>query len=157
MHEPAPSEVFEIAVNLDDVTGELIGHAVAVLIEDGALDVWTTAITMKKQRPGVCLSLLCRRVDRERLAVRVLELTGAFGCRFRLWERLVLERRVQSVRTRYGPLAVKLGLRDGRPVTAKPEFDAAAELAGRQGVPVAAVLDAGRAAARALLADEGGG
>ena len=56
---PSPTAVTEIVVNLDDVTGEVVGDAVRTLMQAGALDVWTAEIQMKKGRPGVMLSLLC--------------------------------------------------------------------------------------------------
>lgn len=155
MPQPAASAVCEIAVNLDDVSPEVLGHAHAALLDDGALDVWTTAIHMKKQRPGVCLSLLCATEDRDRLARRVIELTGSFGVRCRAWDRLVLERRTQQADTPFGPVRIKLGRLDGKPVTAKPEFDDVAALAARHGVALRTVLAEAQAAAHALL-DAGG-
>ncbi len=149
--EPAIDAVAEIAVNLDDLTPEVIGHVAQSLLDEGALDVWTTPIMMKKQRPGVCLSLLCAPGDRDRLALRVIDLTGSFGVRFRAWDRLVLERRFETVETRFGTMRVKVGVEAGRVVTAKVEFDDAAALAAQHGQPVRVILAAGQAAAAGLL------
>ena len=153
--ESSPEQVVEIAANLDDVTPEVIGQAVGALLAEGALDVWTTAIAMKKQRPGVCLSLLCHPADCECLARRVIDLTGSFGVRYRTWDRLVLDRRIETVDTPFGPMPIKLGLMDGRVVTAKPEFDVAAALAAQHNQPVRVVLAAGQAAAESLRDREG--
>jgi len=154
MDERGAAEVCEIAVNLDDVSGEVVGHALDALLEAGALDAWTTPITMKKQRPGVCLSLLCRPEQRDRLARKVIELTGSFGVRYRRWDRLVLARRFDKVQTALGPVRLKFGLLDGRVISAKPEYDDAAALAEANGVPVRYVLDEARALAQALLMGE---
>ncbi len=147
---PSPTEVTEIAVNLDDVTGEVVGDAVRTLLQAGALDVWTTAIQMKKQRPGVMLSLLCGADRRDEFARLLIELTGSFGVRFRDWGRLVLDRRHVTVETRYGKVRIKVGELDGKIVVARPEFDDVKHLAQEAGVPVRDVMDAAASAAYAL-------
>ncbi len=144
---PTPHRVVELVVNLDDVTGEVIGHAVQTLLDEGALDVWTTAIQMKKQRPGVQLSVLAREAHAAATARRVLELTGSFGVRYRPWDRLVLDREHQQVDTPYGPLPVKVGSLEGQPIAVRPEFEPARAAAQHAGVPVRTVLDAAAQAA----------
>jgi pyridinium-3,5-bisthiocarboxylic acid mononucleotide nickel chelatase len=136
------TQVVEIAANLDDVSGELIAAAVETLLAEGALDAWTTAIGMKKNRPGVMVNLLCKPADRDRLARRLLELTGSFGVRFREWERLVLERRHQTVDTPYGPIRLKVGSLDGQGVTCKPEFEDVRAAAESHGVSPRQVIAA---------------
>src|SRR5690554_3795241 len=103
-----PTEVVELAVNLDDTTPELIGAAMTALLAEGALDAWTTAIGMKKQRPGVMLCVLCPAERREATARRVLELTGSFGVRWRAWQRMVLDRRFVTLETPAGSVRVKV-------------------------------------------------
>jgi hypothetical protein len=149
--EAAAEKVFEISANLDDASGEVLGEALSRLIDEGALDAWTTPIGMKRNRPGVTLSLLCCIEDRDRLARRLIELTGTFGVRYRAWDRLVLARRHETVETKFGSIRVKVGSIEGRVVTAKPEFADARQLAEKHGVPVRCVLDAARAARMALL------
>ena len=153
---PAPTRVVELVVNLDDVTGEVIGQACETLLAEGALDVWTAAIQMKKQRPGVQLSVLTREDDAAPTARRVLELTGSFGVRYRAWDRLVLEREHETVATPYGTLPVKVGRLEGQPVSARPEFEPARVAAAAAGVPVRTVLDA-IAAARSATPDNSDG
>ncbi len=126
---PTPTQVTEIVVNLDDVTGELLGEAQRALLAAGALDVWTTAIQMKKGRPGVMLSLLCDQGKRDALARLVIELTGSFGVRFREWGRLVLDRRHVTVDTRFGKVQIKVGELDGKIIIARPEFEDVKKLA----------------------------
>lgn len=157
-----PTRVVELVVNLDDTSGERVGLACSTLLDAGALDVWTTPITMKQGRPGVMLSLLAAEDDQERLSVMLLETTGSFGVRSRVWDRLVLERAWEDVQTRYGTLRLKVGRLDGRVVSVKPEFSEVVALAQRAGVTVAQVQDAAAGAADALreaepaAAQEGG-
>ncbi|MEO1237984.1 MAG: nickel insertion protein [Planctomycetota bacterium] len=152
----SPTAVVELVVNLDDATPEVVGDATQTLMDGGALDVWATPIQMKKQRPGVMLSVLCLPEVVQATARRVMELTGSFGVRFRGWDRLVLEREHVEAETRLGPVSVKLGRLDGELVTAQPEFDAVRALADSAEVPVRVAMDAARAAADRLLAEGGG-
>lgn len=149
-----PNRVVELVVNLDDASGERLGLACSSLLAAGALDVWTTAITMKQGRPGAMLSLLAAEDDQARLSTMLLETTGSFGVRSRVWDRLVLERSWEDVETRFGPLRLKVGRLDGRVVSVKPEFADVAALAQRAGVAVSAVQDAAAGAADALRAAE---
>lgn len=156
--EDSPTRVVELVVNLDDVAGEVVGDAVGTLLAEGALDAWTTPIQMKKQRPGVMLSVLCPPEPPEVaqvMARRILELTGSFGVRFREWDRLVLDRQHVTASTRLGEVPIKIGRLDGRLVTAQPEFDAVKKLAESAGVTVREAMDAARAAADALRQAEG--
>ncbi|MCE9591327.1 MAG: LarC family nickel insertion protein [Planctomycetes bacterium] len=150
----SPTRVIELAANLDDVTGQVLGDAQRRLLDAGALDVWTTAIGMKKQRPGVMLSLLCEPAKRDTLAAMILELTGSMGVRHREWGRLVLKRRHETVRTRFGAVRVKVGSLRGRVVSAQPEYDDAERLAAAKGVPLRTVLRAAQVAAEALFGKE---
>lgn len=151
-----PTHVIEIAANLDDASGEVVGAAMEALLQAGALDVWTTPIGMKKQRPGVCLSLLCEPARCDVLARCMIELTGSFGVRYRTWDRLVVERRHETVQTPYGALRVKVGRLDGRDLVRKIEYDDARRAADSAGVSVRVVLDAGRAAIEGPPNAEGG-
>jgi uncharacterized protein (DUF111 family) len=142
-----PSSVVEIAVNLDDVSGQVLGDAQQRLMEAGALDVWTVPIGMKKQRPGAMLCLLCEPGKRDELARLVLQLTGAFGVRFRGWDRLVLQRTHQLVQTRFGPVRLKVGWLDGELIAVQPEYEDVRKLSETNGVAVRETMRAAQAAA----------
>lgn len=146
----SPKRVIELVVNLDDVTPQVLGDAQRQLIEAGALDVWTTPIGMKKQRPGVMLSILCEPRQRDAMAALILELTGSFGVRFREWGRIVLDRTHVTVPTRFGAVRVKVGLLHGRVTSTQPEYDDAQRVARAAGVPLRTVLRAAQAAADAM-------
>jgi uncharacterized protein (DUF111 family) len=140
------THVTELAVNLDDVSPQVVGDAQQQLLDRGALDVWLTPITMKKQRPGVMLTVLCETDQRDRFARSILELTGSMGVRMRDWDRLTLDRRHETVDTPFGPVRVKIGSLDGRDITARAEFDDARALADQVDRPVRDIIAAAEAA-----------
>ncbi len=149
MMDRTPTQVVEIQVNLDDASGERLGVAVQRLLAEGALDVWTTPIQMKKQRPGVMLCVLCAPEQQSVTARRVIELTGAFGVRYRTWDRLVLAREIQSLETELGVIRVKVGRLDGNVVVTKPEYDDIVTAAQRHGL---SVVEAERIVQAAMVA-----
>ena len=133
--------VTEIHANLDDMTGEAIAYACTALLEAGALDVYTTPIQMKKGRPAVMLSCICRPEQAEELASLMLRHTTTLGVRMHTLERRVLERRNEMVQTPYGEVKVKIAHGDDFTRT-KAEFEDAACIAREQGVSVLEVLRA---------------
>jgi len=153
-----PSEhVVEIATNLDDVSGEVIGDAIdALLATSGVLDVWTVAMGMKKDRPGVMLCVLCEAASQSAVAQRVIELTGTFGVRYRTWDRMVLARRHEMVNTRFGEIRIKVGELGGV-VVVKPELEDVRAAARQHGVALREVMEAARAAADAWRVSQGSG
>lgn len=152
-NDSPPQRVVELAVNLDDATGEVLGDCIGQLLQDGALDAWATPITMKKGRPAACLSVLVKEEERDTFARLVIKLTGSFGVRYRAWDRLVLDREWHERATRLGNVKLKAGSLDGEVVTVKPEFDAVRKLASAAGVSVAEAQRAAQGAADALLAE----
>lgn len=128
--------VVELACNLDDMTPEAIGFAMERLLEAGALDVYTTPIGMKKCRPGVLLTVLCREDDRRALTEQLFRHTTTLGVRLSVHERDTLSRRSVTVQTPDGPVRVKEST--GWGVTRrKPEYDDLAELAQKTGKSLA--------------------
>lgn len=136
-----------LEANVDDMTGELAGHAIAELLGVGALDAWAAPVTMKKGRPGLVLSVLARREDAPRMAEVILRETSSIGVRYAPVSRVERPRSVRNVTTEYGELPVKVsGGPFGAPIV-KPEFEACREAARQHGVPVRVVIDAARVAA----------
>jgi hypothetical protein len=144
---PDSDEVVEMACNLDDATGQALGHAMERLLAEGALDVWFTPIQMKKNRPATMLSLLARPEDSERLASLLLRETPTLGVRQRLLARTKAGREARTANTPWGPVRVKVKLLQGQIVAASPEYDDCVRLAASAGVPLAEVMDAARCAA----------
>lgn len=101
-------QVLELSCNLDDMTGETIGFATEQLMEAGALDVFTTAIGMKKNRPGILLTVLCRPADKETLLPFIFKHTTTLGVREKLCNRYTLTRRTEVVQTPNGPVRQKI-------------------------------------------------
>ena len=106
--EPLPSEVLTVLeTNADDLTGEYAAHAVAQLMDAGALDAWITPISMKKSRPALTLSALVNPIDAERIGCVLLEETGSIGYRSSGVDRTALDRLVETVEVDGHPIRVK--------------------------------------------------
>lgn len=135
-----------LEANIDDATGEVIGAAMDDLLKAGALDVFTTAIGMKNNRPAVMLSVLCRPGDTEGIERQILSSGLTFGVRRRLMERSKLRRSFVKAETEFGQISVKCGWMGGRLVTAKPEFSECSASAQKYGVPLQTVMAAAMAA-----------
>lgn len=132
----------ELETNVDDMTPELVGLFVQRALASGALDVFTTAVMMKKQRPGILLTLLCRMEDRERMLDLIFRETTTLGVRERLVTRTILDRRIETVSTPFGDVRVKIGKWKGREVVHTPEFEDCIRLAAEGRVAVREVYDA---------------
>ena len=147
----AADEGLLLECNLDDTTPELIGLLTQRLLAAGALDVWTTAIQMKKQRPGVLLSVLCRGTQRIAMLDLIFRESTTFGVREIAIRRTVLARRLEERATPYGPIRIKVGIWQGAEVTRAPEMDDCAARAAERKVPVRVVYEA---ACRAATDDQ---
>ena len=106
--EQASDEVLELRCNLDDMRAEDLGYAVERLLQAGALDVWTQAIGMKKSRPGVMLCVLCAPQNREAMLQLLFRHSSTLGVREQRLRRSVLERRVETQQTPWGPVRRKI-------------------------------------------------
>jgi uncharacterized protein (DUF111 family) len=133
--ERAPA-IWVVEANIDDMNPELYAQAAEALFEAGALDVYATPVQMKKSRPGVVLTALCPHKALPDVEQAFFKHTTTFGVRRYRVERSELERRIETVETPYGPVEVKLGLLDGKVVTASPEYDSCAKAAQKSGIPV---------------------
>lgn len=114
--------VVELSANLDDCTGEILGATIEMLLSAGCLDAWASPTVMKKSRPGWILSALCIPADVPRVEEILFRETPTLGIRRCGAQRTKLAREFKTVETPYGPVRIKLGLRDGAVLTAKPEF-----------------------------------
>jgi uncharacterized protein (TIGR00299 family) protein len=137
-----------LETNLDDISSEVLGDFVERALKAGALDVIHTAIQMKKNRPGVQLSVLCAEGDADKFCEMILRETSAFGVRRTLTERRKLQRETKTVSTPHGEVTVKLGLLNGEVVQVAPEYESCRAIAAQADVPLKAVYDAAVAAAR---------
>jgi pyridinium-3,5-bisthiocarboxylic acid mononucleotide nickel chelatase len=141
-HDWETDTVAVLETNLDDISAELLGGVMERTLAAGALDVFHTAVQMKKNRPGVLLTVLCAEGDADKLSELLLRETSAFGIRRYTAERRKLKREFTTVQTPYGEVSVKVGRLDGRVVQTAPEFESCRRLAERVKLPVKQVYEA---------------
>ncbi|MFN7940729.1 MAG: nickel pincer cofactor biosynthesis protein LarC [Thermoanaerobaculia bacterium] len=130
-----PAEVTVVECEVDDLPAEGFGFALERLLAAGALDVYFTAVQMKKNRPGTLVTMLARPAEVERLAGILLAETGSLGCRFRTAGRFEAERTIDTVATPFGEVRIKRARFAGRELAASPEFEDCRRLALAHGVP----------------------
>ncbi len=145
-HDWETDMVAVLETNLDDANPEWLGHFVEKAMADGALDVCQTPTLMKKNRPGVLLTVLCAQAEADKFSEWILRHTSAFGVRRTVAERRKLRREFRAVRTLYGEVSVKIGLLDGRVVQTAPEYESCKKLAEEKNVPLKTVYEAALAA-----------
>lgn len=131
--QDAPAEeILELSCNLDDCTGEAIGFAMERLLDAGALDVYWTSVGMKKNRPGILLTCMCRPLDREKMVELLFRHTTTLGVRESAFRRYTLSRESKTIQTPDGDIRVKVST--GYGVTReKSEFDDLAKIARETG------------------------
>jgi uncharacterized protein (TIGR00299 family) protein len=135
-----------IETNLDDMSPQVLGHVMERAFELGALDCYFTSVHMKKNRPGVLLSILCRDEQRENLSELLFAETTTLGVRAYEVERRALERKLVRVETQYGPIDVKVASLNGHIVKDMPEYEQCRQAALKANVPLRLVEDAARSA-----------
>jgi len=133
---PESDHVWILETNLDDLPAEVIGYCYDLLFAAGAVDVFTTPIFMKKNRPGVLLSVLAPETALPALEEILFRETMTFGIRRYPVERHKLQRRACAVETPWGPVQGKLGWLEGKPPIFTPEYEDCARLARQHGVPL---------------------
>jgi len=132
--------IVELSCNIDDMTGEMIGFALEHFMKQGALDVFTVPIGMKKSRPGILLTVLCREEDKERFIHLIFKHTTTLGIREKNCNRYTLERRTETVDTPLGQIRQKIssgyGIR-----RSKFEYDDIAKAAINKDLSITEALD----------------
>jgi uncharacterized protein (DUF111 family) len=135
-----------IETNLDDASPQIIGHVMDRVFGLGALDCFFTPVQMKKNRPGVLLSVLCAATEKEAVMKLLFEETTTLGVRSYEVLRRALQRSVVQVETQYGLIDVKVAHLDGRVVNEMPEFEQCRAVAANANVPLKVVEEAARLA-----------
>ena len=131
--QDAPAEeILELSCNLDDCTGEAIGFAMERLLDAGALDVYWTSVGMKKNRPGILLTCMCRPLDREKMVELLFRHTTTLGVRESAFRRYTLSRESKTIQTPDGDIRVKVSTGYGV-AREKPEFEDLAKIARETG------------------------
>lgn len=148
-------DLWMLETNIDDCTGEMLGHVSDILLEAGAKDVFFTPIYMKKNRPAYMLSVMCERAQRECMESLVFRHTTTIGIRRYAVTRSVLERREAAAETSYGTVKIKRIVRpDG--ICSMPEYESIREICARTGEGFPKVYEAVRNEAEQMLSEETG-
>jgi uncharacterized protein (TIGR00299 family) protein len=150
-HQSAAARVMVIETNIDDMTPQVYGFVMDRAFALGALDVFFTPVQMKKDRPGVLLTVLCEQTKLDALCELLLLETTTLGVRCYEATRRVLEREVEVVQTPYGAVNIKVARKGNRTLHFQPEFEDCARLASEVGVPLIEVQERARAAYRELM------
>jgi uncharacterized protein (TIGR00299 family) protein len=139
-------KLFVVETNLDDVSPQIVGHVMERAFERGALDCYFTPVQMKKNRPGVLISILCRPAEREAIYQLLFDETTTLGVRSYAVERRALPRESVLVETEFGAIRVKVARSQDRVVNATPEYDDCRAAARKFNAPLRTVEAAARAA-----------
>ncbi len=136
-HDGTPTSITLLQTQLDDVSPQAIGYAFEQLLEAGALDVFTQAIAMKKNRPGILLSVICTNDKISDCEAILFRETSTLGIRRQAQQRSILQRHWQTVTTTYGPIRIKVaGNSDhGEDVNVQPEYEDCAAIARAHNLP----------------------
>lgn len=153
--EPVAERLIIIETNIDDMAAQRFGYLMERSFELGALDCFFTPVQMKKNRPGVLISILCRAEEAAGLRELLFTETTTIGVREYEVKRRALEREMVSVETRYGAIDVKVAHLQGRIMNEMPEYEQCLAAARRAGVSLRVVEDEVRASLAAMKANEG--
>jgi len=135
-----------IETNIDTMTGEALGHLMERLLSAGALDVAYAPLYMKKNRPAVMLTVICRVEDGDALAQLLLSESNTLGVRMQHMQRRKAQRVRQTIETPFGKMQVKVKLLGGRVISAAPEYEECRRIALEQALPLEEVYEVARQA-----------
>lgn len=135
-----------IETNIDTMTGEALGSLMERALASGALDVTYTPLHMKKNRPAVMLTLICRLEDQERMAQLLLSEANTLGVRMQHMQRRKAQRAQQTIETPFGKMQVKVKLLRGRAISAAPEYEECRRIATERALPLEEVYEVARQA-----------
>lgn len=140
-HEHIDHEMLKMEVNLDDISGEVLGYLMDLLIESGANDVYYTPIYMKKNRPGTLLQLLCSQENLGKMKAILFTETTTLGVRYYPLSVHRLERRFRTVTIEWGTVTVKEGIYEGQVIQSSPEYEECRKVAEEHGIPLKKVYE----------------
>lgn len=129
-----------LEANLDDLNPQIFGYVLERLLEEGALDVFGVPVQMKKNRPGMLLTVLCRPEDSARLSHVIFAETSTLGIRKREEHREILDRRWITVETRWGSVRMKVAGMNGTVTNYAPEYEDCRQIATEHQVPLKQVM-----------------
>lgn len=132
--------VWEINVNIDDMSSEIYSHIYEQILKQGALDIYTESIFMKKNRPAYKICILCKEEDLQKLINLLILETSTFGVRYHKLERTVIDRKFERINTKYGDIQIKLGYLNNKLIKATPEYEDCKIMAKRENIPLVKVF-----------------
>ena len=138
---PSIESLVLLETNVDDNNAEINGYAMEKLLAAGALDVFFTSIQMKKNRPAVLITVLCRPAETDALEMILFCETSTLGVRRQSVERRCLERTSENVVTPYGPVRVKVALLPDGSIKRAPEYEDCKQAAQTHDVPLRVVYE----------------
>jgi pyridinium-3,5-bisthiocarboxylic acid mononucleotide nickel chelatase len=130
-----------LEANLDDLSPQVLGYAAEKLLAEGALDVFSVPVQMKKGRPGALLTVLCETEDARRLTKMIFAETTTLGVRRREEQRQTLARRWETVKTSWGDVRIKIASMNGSISNYAPEYEDCRALAEANHVPLKMVIE----------------
>jgi pyridinium-3,5-bisthiocarboxylic acid mononucleotide nickel chelatase len=133
-------EIAILEANLDDLNPQLIGYIVDLALAEGALDVFTTPVQMKKNRPGTLLTILARPEHEGKLRALLFRESSTLGVRTRYEKRYCLPRRHEAVVTRWGEVRMKIANLNGTVSQYAPEYEDCRRIAVEHHVPLKTVM-----------------
>jgi pyridinium-3,5-bisthiocarboxylic acid mononucleotide nickel chelatase len=144
-------KILVIETNIDDMNPEFYEVTMESLFKAGALDVYLTPIIMKKGRPANKISVLSAEKNREAMTEILLKETSSFGVRFFPVGRKVLDRKVTTVKTSWGPVKIKIGILDGDVVQVSPEYEDCKKISIKRKVSIRTIYDEAHSQSKKLI------
>ena len=132
---------YEITANIDDMSSEIYSYLFEKIMDEGALDVFTESIFMKKNRPAYKISILTKEEDLNKFIELLLTETSTFGVRYKEYNRAKLDRKFIEIDTYYGKIKIKLGYYNGKLIKAKPEYEQCKLISKKLNIPIKEVYN----------------
>jgi len=129
-----------LEANLDDLNPQVFGYVMDRLLEEGALDAFGMPVQMKKNRPGMLLTVLCKPEDAGKLTQLIFTETTTLGVRRRDEARQTLARRWENVRTQWGEVRIKVASMNGTVTNYAPEYEDCRRIAAEHHIPLKTVI-----------------
>lgn len=122
------------------MSSEIYSHLYEQILAQGALDMYTESIYMKKNRPAYKITVLCNEDDLEKFTKMLLIETSTFGVRYNKLQRKMLDRKFEKISTKYGDIQIKLGYLNGKLIKVTPEYEYCKIIANRENIPLIKVF-----------------
>ena len=123
------------------MSSEVYSYIYEKFINDGALDIYTQSIYMKKNRPAIKLCILCKEDDLNKFIDLMILQTSTFGIRYSKYNRVTLDRKFTKIETEYGKITVKLGYYNGQLIRIPPEYEDCKKISINKNIPLNSLVN----------------